>query len=95
MNSENNYSTSNDNHFFNINSLVNIYKDNNEFLTNLCNNNGTNFILSEGNTMSIINQILTSNNKSNIIYNMNIYLKDLTGNFLQGCSEWSAILAFC
>ncbi len=73
MNSENNYSTSNDNHFFNINSLVNIYKDNNEFLTNLCNNNGTNFILSEDNTMSIINQILTSNNRiyDNIINMMN------------------------
>ena len=73
MNSENNYSTSNDNHFFNINSLVNIYKDNNEFLTNLCNNNGTNFILSEDNTMSIINQILISNNRiyDNIINMMN------------------------
>jgi len=73
MNSENNYSISNDNHFFNINSLVNIYKDNNEFLTNLCNNNGTNFILSEDNTMSIINQILTSNNRiyNNIINMMN------------------------
>ena len=73
MNNRNNYSTPNDSHYFNINSLVNIYKDNNEFLTNLCNNNGTNFILSEDNTMSIINQILTSNNRiyDNIINMMN------------------------
>jgi len=74
MNNQNNYSNSNDYHYFNINSLINIYKDNNELLTHLCDGNSrTNSILSEDNTMNIINQILTSNNRicDNVINMMN------------------------
>lgn len=60
--------SSNDFYFYNINTLVNLIKNNNELLSNICRGNifnvtRSNYVLNEDNIMIIINQILSSNNR--------------------------------